>query len=76
MIGVWRGVVGPPSLPPAALSFWSESIRNAVQGASWSDSIERHAWTPNFLGPSATADFMKTEDQRMNRALLDFGLLD
>ena len=76
MIGVWRGVVGPPSLSPGALSFWSESIRNAVEGASWSASIARHVWTPNFLGPSATADFMKTEDQRMNLALFDFGLLD
>jgi len=75
MIGVWRGVVGPPSLPPAVVSFWSEAMRNAVEGASWSAALEQHVWTPKFLGPVATVDFMKTEDQLMNTALSDFGLL-
>lgn len=76
LIGVWRGVVGPPALPPEVVSFWSESIGKAVEGASWGASLRQHVWTPNFLRPAATVDFMKTEDQRMYTALSDFGLLD
>lgn len=75
-IGVWRGVVGPPSLLPSIVSFWSLTIEKALKGASWSAALNRHVWTPNFLGPAATDDFMKIEDQRMYTALTSFGLLD
>ena len=74
-IGVWRGVVGPPALQPAVVSFWSESIGKAMEGTSWDASLRQHVWTPNFLGPADTVDFMTTEDRRMYTALSDFGLL-
>ncbi len=75
-IGVWRGVLGPPSLSPAVVSFWSATIDKAMQGASWSTALKQHVWTPNFLGPAATDEFLKIEDQRMRTSLSDFGLLD
>lgn len=75
-IGVWRGVVGPPSLAADAVSFWADAIERATQSSSWAASLERHVWAPNFLGPASTVEFIETEDRRMQIALSDFGLLD
>lgn len=75
-IGVWRGVVGPPRLSPDVVSFWCESIGQAMNAPSWSAALEKHVWTPMALGPAATVEFIQAQDKQMSTALTDFGLLD
>lgn len=75
VIGTWRGVIGEPELEPAALAFWEQSLRAAVETEDWREALSRNLWADTYLARAPTVDFMTNEESRMSEALSGLGLL-
>jgi len=75
ILGTWRGVVGPPELPPAAVSFWEGALAAAAATAQWNEELRQQCWFNTFLDSAATRAFLREEHTTMRDALSDIGML-
>ena len=75
-IGSWRGVVGAPRLAAAQVAFWEVALDAAHATAAWQQSLNHHLWSDTFLPPTATADFMASQEKGMRESLVRLGLVD
>ncbi|MBU0927741.1 MAG: tripartite tricarboxylate transporter substrate binding protein [Spirochaetes bacterium] len=56
---VWRGVVAPKSMSPAAVAYWSRALKEVSESAAWqSDYIGKFKLQPAYMTSSETAAFM------------------
>ncbi|WP_043837360.1 tripartite tricarboxylate transporter substrate-binding protein [Muricoccus aerilatus] len=72
--GPWRGVIGPASLAPEAISFWESALRTATASATWRDELTRRHWSDTFLIGEALHAFLREEDATMAAELRALGL--
>lgn len=70
----WRGVFGPPNMPPAVVQYWRDALGKMVQSAAWKAELEKNQWVNTF-----ETDTFRTSldrDNEMYAALLkQLGLL-
>jgi len=59
VIGNWRGVYGAPGITPQQRKELTDLVLKATKTKSWSEALEKNAWTPAVL---AGADFEKFVD--------------
>lgn len=57
---IWRGVVGPASMPDEAVKFWSDLLRQVSETEAWkTDYIEKNHLTPLYLPAEEAETYMK-----------------
>lgn len=70
----WRGLFGPPDMPPAVLKWWRETLSKMTQTPSWKAELEKNQWEDTFETDTFLASLDK--EHELYRALLqELGLL-
>lgn len=46
---IWRGIIGPPDMPEAAVEYWTEQFQAAVETDAYAEYIETDMLTPTQL---------------------------
>lgn len=44
----WRGIFGPPEMPPAVVQYWKDALGKMVQTAAWKAELEKNQWVNTF----------------------------
>ena len=44
----WRGIFGPPDMPPAVVQYWKNALTLMVQSAGWKNELEKNQWVNTF----------------------------
>lgn len=45
----WRGLYGPPNMPPFAVQYWQQALAKMVQTPTWKQIAERSHFTTTFM---------------------------
>jgi len=74
-VGMWRGIVAPGAIPPAAVAFWSETLKQATASREWQAELTKKYWANTFVSGAQEVAFLDAEKAVMTGALGDLGLL-
>ena len=74
-IGMWRGVIAPARIAPAATAFWNSVLAKATATDQWRAELAKKYWANTFMIGDALAAFLDEEQTVMGRALGELGLL-
>jgi len=44
----WRGLFGPPEMPPSVLQYWKNALTQMVQSPAWRAELEKNQWVNTF----------------------------
>ncbi len=61
VLGNWRGLYGGPGITPEQRAALTELVVKATKSKSWTESLEKNAWTPALLTGKAFDDFVDAE---------------
>ncbi len=61
VLGNWRGVYGAPGITPEQRAALTELVIKATKSKSWTESLEKNAWTPALMTGKAFDDFVDAE---------------
>ncbi|QTN29261.1 tripartite tricarboxylate transporter substrate binding protein [Rhodoferax sp. AJA081-3] len=61
VLGNWRGLYGGPGITPEQRAALTELVIKATKSKSWTESLEKNAWTPALLTGKAFDDFVDAE---------------
>lgn len=70
----WRGIFGPPGMPPAIVSYWRDSLKRMVQTKAWKAELEKNQWVDTFESDTFPASLDK-EHEVYRSVLQQLGLL-
>lgn len=72
----FRGIVGPPNMPPEAVKFWTDAFKQATQTEQWKkDYLQKNGLTDHFLPPEEFKKFLEGENKKYTAILKDIGAL-
>lgn len=71
----WRGVSGPPGLPPEIVKIWADAVAKTCQAKSWIKLVKKLGDEPGYLGAQQYNDFVKADFKRYRELFTDLGLL-
>jgi putative tricarboxylic transport membrane protein len=74
-VGMWRGVIGAPSIPPSVVAFWDSTLRLATGSARWRAELARQYWADTYLSSAETVGFLNQQRMDMASALRDVGMI-
>jgi putative tricarboxylic transport membrane protein len=61
VLGNWRGLYGGPGITPEQRAALTDMVIKATKSKSWTESLEKNAWTPALLTGKAFDDFVDAE---------------
>ncbi len=61
VLGNWRGLYGGPGITAEQRAALTELVIKATKSKSWTESLEKNAWTPALLTGKAFDDFVDAE---------------
>ena len=61
VLGNWRGLYGAPGITPEQRAALTELVVKATKSKSWTESLEKNAWTPALMTGKAFDDFVDAE---------------
>ena len=61
VLGNWRGLYGAPGLTPEQRAALTDLVIKATKSKSWTESLEKNAWTPALMTGKAFDDFVDAE---------------
>jgi putative tricarboxylic transport membrane protein len=64
----WRGVFGPPEMPPDVVAYWKTALKKMTQTAAWKAELEKNQWVDTFESDGFRASLDK--DNEVYGALL------
>jgi putative tricarboxylic transport membrane protein len=44
----WRGLFGPPEMPPSVVQYWKNALTQMVQSPAWRAELEKNQWVNTF----------------------------
>lgn len=69
----WRGLFGPPEMPPAVVQYWRDALGKMVQSAAWKAELEKNQWVNTFETESFRSS-LDRESQVYSALLKQLGL--
>ena len=70
----WRGLFGPPDMPPAVVQYWRNALAQLVQTPAWKSELDKNQWVNTFEGDTFRAS-LDRENQTYAALLKQLGLL-
>jgi len=70
----WRGLFGPPDMPPAVVQYWRDALGKMVQSAAWKSELEKNQWVNTFEAEGFRAS-LDRDNQAYSVLLKQLGLL-
>ena len=74
-IGMWRGLIAPAGLPPAAIAFWERTLATATSTPEWLAELAKKYWANTYVAGAQERAFLDEERAQMTSALGELGLL-
>jgi putative tricarboxylic transport membrane protein len=74
-IGMWRGLIAPAGLQPAAIAFWERTLAAATATPEWQAELAKKYWANTYMAGAQERAFLDEERTRMTSALGELGLL-
>ncbi len=71
----WRGIVGPPNLDAAQVSFWESTFAALVKTDDWRQDLEKNDLQDTFVSALESSRFLEAEYVKYKSALTDLGLV-
>jgi putative tricarboxylic transport membrane protein len=71
----WRGIVAPPEISEEDNACLSEAIDEAVQSATWQETLRVMGWTDFYQPQAEYTEFIVSETERVNTILTDLQLI-
>jgi tripartite-type tricarboxylate transporter receptor subunit TctC len=71
----WRGVSGPPGLPPEIAKIWEEAVAKTCQAKSWNKLVKKLGDEPGYMGTQEYNEFVKADYKRYRELFTNLGLL-
>ncbi len=70
----WRGVVAPKGITDEQRDALDDLIADMVESDSWQDALEREGWTDAHTGADEFADFVASEQKRVDKIVDELGI--
>lgn len=71
----WRGLFGPPDMPPAVLDYWGRAFAKMVDTPTWKQSMESINWITSFESGQQFRQSMLKEAAEAEAMLRPLGVL-
>mgnify|MGYP001355372982 CR=1 FL=1 len=71
--GNWRGVMGPPEMPEAAVTFWENTIEKALQTQTWKEIAEKNQWEITFMKGEEFKQYLDKVNEDIRKGLQKTG---
>ncbi|ULE33248.1 tripartite tricarboxylate transporter substrate binding protein [Mycobacterium sp. IDR2000157661] len=65
----WRGLYGPPDMPPYAVEYWQTALARMVESPTWQHISERGHFTTTFMTGDQFQTFLATTQEDVKTAL-------
>ena len=72
----WRGVYGPPDMPESAVTYWQDTLKEAVDTPTWKTLAERNQWEPLYLVGDELQSYLAKANEQIKQGLKDTGELE
>ncbi len=72
---VWRGVFGPPDMPPEAREYAAAAVEKMVKTDAWKDVLAKYNWQPSYLPGKEFGEFLGQQEQLLGGLLRGLGLI-
>lgn len=69
----WRGVYGPPEMPAEAVTYWEDTLEQAMQTETWKEFADRNQWETTFMKGSEMQAYLDTTFGEIDEALQSIG---
>jgi putative tricarboxylic transport membrane protein len=56
----FRGIAGPPNMPPAAVKYYQDLLQKLVQTPQWTSYLQSQGLTPHFVDGKALTDLLSS----------------
>ena len=70
----WRGIFGPPDMPPSVVQYWKSALTKLVQTPAWKAELEKNQWVNTFESDTFRASLDK-DNETYSALLKQLGLL-
>lgn len=71
----WRGVSGPPGLPPEIAKIWEEAVAKTCKAKSWIKLVKKLGDEPGYMGTKQYNEFVHADYKRYRELFTNLGLL-
>lgn len=65
----WRGLYGPPDMPPYAVEYWQTALARMVESPTWKQTAERSQFTTTFMVGDELQTFLAKTQEDVQTAL-------
>jgi putative tricarboxylic transport membrane protein len=65
----WRGLYGPPEMPPYAVEYWQTALARMVESPTWKQIAERSKFTTTFMVGDEFQTFLAKTQEDVKTAL-------
>jgi putative tricarboxylic transport membrane protein len=69
----WRGLYGPPDMPPVAVAYWQKALGQMVESPTWKQIAERSQFTTTFMVGDEFQTFLAKTQADVKAALQGAG---
>lgn len=72
---IWRGVMGPKNMSPAAVTYYQDLFAKMMETSSWSDATARLGWLDAYQTSEEFGVFLDEQLEQFSAVLGELGLL-
>jgi putative tricarboxylic transport membrane protein len=70
----FRGFVGPPNMPPQALTYYQDKFQALVSAPGWNDFVDENGSVTQFLDAGKFGPFLKQQNDAISTLVKSIGL--
>lgn len=72
---IWRGVMGPPDMPEAAVKYYEDLFARMLQTESWASARDQLGWIDAYQNGAEFGAFLDAQNEQFSSVLKDIGLI-
>ncbi len=72
---IWRGVMGPPDMPEAAVKYYEDLFARMLQTESWASARDQLGWIDAYQNGAEFGAFLDGQNEQFSTVLKDIGLI-
>jgi len=75
VVSNWRGLIGPPGMTPAQLSYWDNALKQLSQSDVWKKELADNNWDNEYKPSAETRKYMDAEYAELKAFLTELELV-
>ena len=72
---IWRGIMGPPDMPEAAVRYYEDMYQRMMQTEGWAKARDQLGWIDAYQGSAEFGEFLDGQLEQFSGVLGDLGLI-